>query len=85
MEWLNSVKVVWRFVVRHLQRVVGIIHSRKGKATPKKKPKPKSEPEEYKRFLETAGEVGAGDDPQDFDEAFKQAGRLAPRRQPKPS
>ena len=45
-----------------------------------KKPAPKQglkpdDPEEYKRFLETAREVGASDDPKDFDRALK---KIAP-------
>ena len=42
----------------------------KGKATPKKKSR-SNDQEEYKRFLETAREVGASDNPKDFDRAFK--------------
>ena len=37
-----------------------------------RKPKPKpDDPEEYKRFLETARKVEASDDPKDFDRAFR--------------
>lgn len=37
-----------------------------------RKPKPKSDdPDEYKRFLETAKAVEAGKDPKAFDRAFK--------------
>ena len=40
------------------------------------KPRPKrlpklSDAERHKRFLETAREVGASENPEDFDEAFK--------------
>jgi hypothetical protein len=41
---------------------------------PKRKPQSKrveNDPEEYKRFVETARAVGASDDPKDFDRAFK--------------
>lgn len=37
----------------------------------KAKPKPKlTDAERHKRFLETAREVGASDNPKDFDKAF---------------
>jgi hypothetical protein len=45
-----------------------------------RKPKPKPEwddPEESKRFLETADEVEASDNPEDFDRALK---KVAPYR-----
>jgi len=38
------------------------------KAPPK--PRKNTDPEEYKRFLETAKKVGASDDPKDFDRAL---------------
>lgn len=38
---------------------------------PAPKPKKSSDPEEYKRFLETARKVGAAEDPKAFDRAFK--------------
>lgn len=42
-----------------------------------RKPRPKPDDiEEYKRFLETAKDVGAEDDPRAFDRAFK---RVVPR------
>ena len=38
----------------------------------KPKPPPKlTDAERHKRFVETAREVGASDDPKDFDEAFE--------------
>jgi hypothetical protein len=41
-----------------------------------RKPKPKpDDPEEYKRFLETAKKIGASDDPKDFDRAFERVVR----------
>lgn len=41
-----------------------------------KKPKPKpDDPEEYKRFLETAEEVGASKDPKDLEKTLK---KIAP-------
>lgn len=41
----------------------------------KPKPKPKkppghADPDEYQRFLKVAKEIGASDDPKDFDRAF---------------
>lgn len=40
---------------------------------PKTKPKPKlTDAERHARFIETAREVGASDDPKDFDKAFTQ-------------
>ena len=44
------------------------------KPTPKQVRKP-DDPEQYKRFLETAEEVEADDDPQVFDRAFKKVTR----------
>ena len=38
--------------------------------TPKREPTP-DDPEQYKRFVETAKEVEADSDPQAFDRAFK--------------
>jgi hypothetical protein len=45
-------------------------------------PKPDN-PEEYKRFLDAAKEVGASDNPEDFDRAFEKVvtGKLLPIRQ----
>lgn len=43
----------------------------KTKATRKPPSKRADDPEEYKRFLETAREVGASTDPKDFDRVFK--------------
>ena len=40
------------------------------KPTPKRVPKP-DDPEQYKRFLETAEEVDAETDPKSFDRALK--------------
>lgn len=38
----------------------------------KKRPKPKlTDAERHKRFLEMARQVGASDDPKDFEKAFK--------------
>lgn len=51
------------------------------KSAPKKKRQAKrldSDPEEYKRFLEVAREIGTSDDPKDFDKAFKKV--VAPKR-----
>jgi hypothetical protein len=39
-------------------------------APPKSKPK-LTDAERYKRFLDVAKEVGASDDPKEFDKAFK--------------
>lgn len=39
-----------------------------------------SDPQEYKRFLETAKEVGAEESPEAFDKAFK---RVVPPARPK--
>lgn len=47
--------------------------------TRKAKPRP-DDPEEYKRFLETAKKVGASDDPKDFDRAFKKVVTPKPHR-----
>ncbi len=55
-----------------------------GAAMPRKQaPKPDKDrdPEEYKRFLETAKEVEADEDPKAFDRAFKKI--VAPKRLPK--
>jgi len=47
--------------------------------------KPKlTDAERHKRFVEMAKEVGASDDPKDFERAFKKAGRPVPRT-PKPT
>jgi hypothetical protein len=47
----------------------------------KSAPKPKADPEEYNRFLETAKAVEASEDPKEFERAFKkivpQKGRSA--------
>ncbi len=42
---------------------------------PASKPDKTRDPEEYKRFLETAREVGAEEDPKAFDRAFKKITR----------
>jgi len=45
-----------------------------------RKPKPKPDnPEEYKRFLETAKEAGASDDARDFERAFNKVARPKPK------
>jgi hypothetical protein len=45
--------------------------------------KPKlTDAERYQRFLEAAKEVGASDDPKDFDEAFKKIAHHQEWRQP---
>ena len=41
------------------------------KPKPKRKPPGHADPDEYRRFLDAAREVGASDDPKDFDEAFE--------------
>ena len=47
-----------------------------------RKPNPKwDDPEESKRFLETAKAVGASEDPKDFERAFKKV-VTAPKRPP---
>lgn len=47
-----------------------------------RKPKPKpDDPEEYKRFLETAEAVKASDDPEAFERAFK---KIVPPKYPSP-
>lgn len=47
-----------------------------------RKPAPKpDDPEEYKRFLETAKAVEAETDPKAFDKAFKKVTKKAPHRQ----
>jgi len=52
------------------------------------KPKPKrppkhADPDEYQRFLEVAKQVGASEDPKDFDAAFKRVVKPAdPKRRP---
>lgn len=46
----------------------------------KNKPKPKQDdPEESKRFLETAKAVEASNDPKDFERAFKRVVSTKPR------
>ena len=48
--------------------------------TQKSKPKPKlTDAERHERFVETAHEVGASDDPKDFEEAFKRVTPQSPR------
>jgi len=42
---------------------------------PAPKPKKSSDPEEYKRFLETAKLVGADESPESFDRVFKKVVR----------
>jgi len=45
----------------------------------KPQPKPKlTDEERYKRFLDTAREVEASDDPKDFDRAFERVTSRAP-------
>lgn len=45
-----------------------------------KKPKPKlTDAERHKRFVATAREIGASDDPRDFERAFK---KVAPLKKP---
>ena len=51
------------------------------KAT-RKRPK-HDDPEEYKRFLETARKVEASDDPGDFDRAFKKVTEKRPAKRDK--
>jgi hypothetical protein len=41
------------------------------KRTKTKPPPGHADPEEYQRFLEAAKEVGASEDPKDFDRAFE--------------
>ena len=49
---------------------------RKSKPKSKAKAKAKDTPaKQHARFLETAREVGASDDPKDFDKAFKKVSR----------
>jgi len=43
----------------------------KAKPLPNRPRKGADSPEEFQRFLETAREVEASDDPKDFDRAFK--------------
>lgn len=51
-------------------------------ATPRKSRKPKlTDAERHKRFVEMAREVGASDDPKDFETAFKKV--ALPKRRPK--
>jgi hypothetical protein len=38
---------------------------------PKAKPKKSSDPEQHKRFVETARKLGADESPEAFDQAFK--------------
>jgi hypothetical protein len=47
--------------------------------TAKPKPKPLTDAERQARFLATAKEVGASEDPEDFDKAFR---RVAPSKPP---
>lgn len=50
-------------------------------AKPKAKPTPKlTDAERHARFLEVARELGASDDPKDFDKAFR---AVVPSRRPK--
>ena len=44
----------------------------------KSNPKP-DDPEEYKRFLETAKQVGADKSPEAFDRAFKKIAKAKPK------
>jgi hypothetical protein len=46
---------------------------------PRKPAAPPDDPEESQRFLDTAREVDASEDPEDFDEAFKKVARPAPK------
>ncbi len=54
----------------------------KAKRTPEKERAPKlTDPERYKRFIDAAKEVGASDDPAEFDRAFDAvASREKPRK-----
>jgi hypothetical protein len=49
---------------------------------PKRKPK-LTDAERHKRFLETAREVDASDDPKDFDRAFKKIIKCSDAEPPK--
>jgi hypothetical protein len=51
-----------------------MIRAMPDKAKPKRLPK-LSDAERHKRFLETAREVGASEDPKDFDRAFDRVTR----------
>ena len=54
--------------------------------TPKSKSKPKlTEAERLARFKETAREVGASEDPKDFEKAFDAVTRPPPRASEPPS
>jgi hypothetical protein len=53
----------------------------KTKRKPPKEKKPKlTDAERYKRFLDAAKEVGASDDPKDFDRAFEQIVKLGAKK-----
>jgi hypothetical protein len=53
------------------------------KAPPKRKP-PISDSEHHKRFVDMAKEVGASDDPKDFDRVFKKVvSQKGPRKSQK--
>jgi hypothetical protein len=39
---------------------------------PKQKPRPPDEKPQRERFIETAREIGASEDPKDFERAFRQ-------------
>jgi hypothetical protein len=49
-------------------------------AKPERKPK-LTDAERFKRFVDTAREVGASDDPKDFDKAFDKV--VSPKEKPK--
>jgi hypothetical protein len=49
-----------------------------GKRKPQSK-RVKNDPEEYKRFLETARVVEASDDPKEFDKAFRNITTISPK------
>jgi hypothetical protein len=58
------------------------IMPRKSTAKPKSKPsasRSKSDPAQYKRFLETAREVGADESKEAFERAFKRVAKPAKR------
>lgn len=53
-------------------------------AKPTTKPDKNRDPEEYKRFLETAKELGADQSTADFDKAFKRVTTATPKKSPQP-
>jgi hypothetical protein len=50
------------------------------KMATKSKPKPLTDAERHKRFLEMARQVGASDDPKAFDKAFKKVVPVKPAK-----